>query len=218
MGHNASMTQLVPWPTLLAHLAALLLLLPACGIDSEPGGGGGGGEPEEVSADFELVELVTVDPLESPEGVEKVEGEGPKVIALLNRLYDIAFLDPQLWEEGEHPEMAELFTEKGQTRLVSNQDLDALALEDLAPQLERVVPTKQEVTKLTFFVGDNLTTPIGLATVVFEATGTPADDDLEPVTIAHSAQYWVTYDDGYKISAFYAVLGVDARSAVEEDA
>ncbi|MEX2588183.1 MAG: hypothetical protein WD602_09370 [Actinomycetota bacterium] len=200
----------------LALAAALVIFVPACGDDSETGSRGsdaGDADPGEVSSDFKLLEIVAADPLDSPEGVEKVQGEGPKVVALLNRLYDIAFLDPELWEEGEHSQMLELFTDQGREQV--SQDLESLALGELASQFERITPDKQEVTKVTFFVGDNLTTPIGLASVVFTATGTPADDELEPLTIAQTANYWVTFDDGYKISAYSAVLGIDEQEDQE---
>lgn len=199
-----------PWLKALALAAALAMALPACGNDPDSPGDGGGGdtaEPEVVPADFKLAEIVTADPQDRPEAVEIAQGEGPKVIALLNRLYDAAFLDPELWEGGEHTAMLELFTEQARNQLA--QDLDSLALGEQAPQFARVTPDKQEATKATFFVNEDMGTPIGLVTVVFSATGTPVDDDLDPLAISHAAHYWVTFDDGYKISAYSAVRGID---------
>lgn len=195
-------------------MVTVALSLAGCGGDSDGGPEpSDDSEPTPAAADFELGELVTVDPLDSPEAVEKVEGEGPKVIDLLNRLYDITFVDPERWDGGEHTEMLDLFTPQARERVP--EDLESLALGDLAPGLERVDPHRQDAVKVTFFVGDNLTTPIGLATVFFEATGTPADDDLEPVEIGHAANYWLTFDNGYKISAYSAALVVDGEEVAE---
>lgn len=195
----------------LVLAAALAIAVPACGNDAETDSGGGSGgdsaEPEDVSADFELGEIVTADALDRPEAVAKVNGEGPKVIALLNRLYDAAFLDPELWEDGEHTAMLELFTEQARNQLA--QDLESLALGEQASQFEWVTPDKQEATKVTFFVSEDMGTPIGLVSVVFSATGTPVDEELGPQTIAQTANYWLTFDNGYKISAYSAVLGID---------
>lgn len=209
LGQNAGMNPTGRWLRALALAAALAIALPACGSDPDSAGtdGGGTAEPEEVSADFELGEIVTADPLDRPEAVEKVRGEGPKAIALLNRLYDAAFLDPELWEDGKHTAMLELFTEQARKQLA--QDLESLALGEQASQFERVTPDKQEATKVTFFVSEDMGTPIGLISVVFSATGTPVDEELDPLTIAQTANYWITFDNGYKISAYSAVLGID---------
>lgn len=196
----------------MALAAALTLGVAACGDEpATDSPGGGETEPGDVSADFELLEIVTIDPLDRPEATAKVDGEGPKVVALLNRLYDAAFLDPELWEDGEHSEMLGLFTEQGRTQVAG--DLESVALGELAPQFERISPITQEVTKVTFFVTENLATPVGLATVLFEASATPVDDDLDPVPISQLANFWVTFDDGYKISAYSALLRVGEEGA-----
>ncbi|MBW3590397.1 MAG: hypothetical protein KY393_00845 [Actinobacteria bacterium] len=200
------------WLKTLVLAAALAIAASACGNDREtdPAGSDGGGdtaELEDVSADFELGEIVTADALDRPEAVAKVHGEGPKVVALLNRLYDAAFLDPKLWEEGKHSAMLKLFTEQARNQLT--QDLESLALGEQAPQFERVTPDKQAATKVTFFVSEDMGTPIGLVSVVFSATGTPVDEELDPLTIAQTANYWLTFDNGYKISAYSAELEID---------
>lgn len=208
-----------PWPILLAHLAALLLLLPACGDASRPGPGGGGEpEPEEVSADFERQDVFTIDPLERQEAVQKVlRQEAPKVIEMLNSLYDAAFVDPELWEDGAHPAMFEYFSDE--SRGQAQQDIESLALGAVAADLERVEPTQQEAERITLYVLEDLGTPIGLVTVHFEATGIPEDEDQPPVEIVHDAAYWLSFLDGYKITDYSVDLqiGPGAADSGEEE-
>ena len=190
-------------------LLACALLLGACDRAAEVLPGTQKGEEPEVSeAAFQVGEVRVVDPQDRPDSAQKAQAEAPKVAALMNSLYSSAFLDPAKWQGGTHPDLPANFTGEAQAGVGPN--LGNLALADLADQLESVQSSKQSVDRITFFVEDDGSLPIGLASVTFEAVGHPKDGD--DVAITHAANYWLQREgDTYKISAFDAGI-----SAVEQ--
>lgn len=188
---------------LLPALLATVVVLGACDRAAEilPGVEQ---EPPVREADFQLGEVRAVDPQARPDSGDKASVEAPKIAALMNSYYSAAFLDPAKWQGGQHPELAALFTAEARPGLAAN--LGKLALADLSQQIERVVPQKQSVDKVTFFVEDDGSLPIGVATVSFEGIAEPSGEGPD-VPIAHGAHYWLQREgEGYLISAFEAVL------------
>ena len=187
---------------MIAGLLGAALLLGACEQAREALPGKRGEERGGTEGAFQLGEVRAIDPLDRPDSGQKAQAEAQKVTALMNNFYNAAFLDPAKWQGGQHPDLAGLFTAEAQTGVGPN--LGNLALADLAGKLERVESSKQSIDRLTFFVEDDGSLPIGVASVTFEAVGTPTEGDGE-VAIRHGAHYWLQRDgDGYKISAFDA--------------
>lgn len=181
---------------------------PACGRD-EPSGRR---EPTPFAsrADFKAGEIRTINPAERPEAQQKASEEAPGVIALLNGFYSTAFLDRSKWTGGSHSELAGFFTPDARTHIAPS--LGALALADLAPQLRGLNPSKQEASRISFYVEDDLSIPIGVATAVFEAKATPVRGRA-PVAILHNANFWVVKEAGsYKIYAYSVELKADSQT------
>lgn len=162
-----------------------------------------GEEPGSSEAAFQMGEVRVVDPRDRPDSGQKAQVEAPKITALMNNLYSSAFLDPAKWQGGTHPDLAANFTAEAQPGVAAN--LGNLALAELSDKLESVESRKQSVDRVTFFVEDDGSLPIGVASVTFEAVGHPKDG--EDVSITHAANYWLQREgDSYKISAFDAGL------------
>lgn len=193
----------------MAALAALLLISGACGRE-EPGKRPSRPKPA-AKASFVSAEVRGLNPADKPEAGAKAAEEAPKVIALLNSFYDAAFIKPDKWQRGTHPELASFFTAEAQPHVGPN--LEALALADLAPRLRAVDPRTQQAPRMTFLVEDDLSTPAGVVTVVFEGRGTAVKKSDGPVAIIHNASYWLLKEgDSYKISAFTAELKADTET------
>lgn len=156
-----------------------------------------------AEAAFQLGEVRAIDPQNRPDSPQKANDEAAKVVALINSFYSSAFLDPAKWQGGAHPDLAALFTAEAQPGLQAN--LGILAMADLSDRIESIESKAQQVHKLTFFVEDDGSLPLGVATVTFEGVAKPADGD--DANIKHSAHFWLQREgDTYKISAFEAVL------------
>jgi len=141
---------------------------------------------------------------------QKADAEAPKIAELLNGYYSVAFLDKSKWSGGSHPKLAAFFTNDAQTQVTPN--LGGLALADLAPKLQTVVPSEQKAIKLTFFVEDDQSAPVGVVTTSFQAKGTATAKDTEKVVIAHHATFWLIKEgESYKIYAYSAELKADSQ-------
>lgn len=185
----------------LLLLLLLGLLLGACSSEEpepepEP-------EPEIPNAAFLLAGVETLDPLARPESPVMALERAAEIVELINDFYDIAFLDPERWDGGEHTGLADFFTTEAAADLPEN--LGNLALGELAGEIERVEPVTQDAERLTLYADDDGELSLGVITIVFQGVG---ETEREvPVRIGHVAHYWLEQVDGeYKISAYDALL------------
>ncbi len=194
---------------LLPLLVIVGLLLGACDKVKEVVPDAIKPEPKLAAANFHLGTVTAVDPQNRSDSAQKANEEAAKVLALMNAFYSAAFLDPAKWEGGQHPDLAPLFTAEAQPGVAAN--LTSLAMSDLSDKIESVESGVQNVDRLTMFVDEDGSLPVGLASVSFEAVAQPEDGGDE-VTIRHAASYWLQRDgDGYRISAFTADLKAGAE-------
>ena len=198
---------MLPGPRACVVVLAAALALSACKVElPRPGG-----RAAPDRADVKILQTQAVDPKDRPEASQRATEAGPMVQKLMNDFYTAAFVDPDAWGEGTHDPIKGLFTPEAQAQLAPN--LGGLALADLAPRIRRVFPTRQEAPKLTFMADDDLSLPIGLVNVVFEADAEAKDRNDDPVKIVHHAIFWLAREgDSYKIAAFQAALKADTES------
>lgn len=167
-------------------------------------------EPAVPSANFNVLNLRAIDPRERPEANGKAEEQKAAVLNLVNGFYNAAFLDPAKWAGGTHPDLPAFFTQQAQAGLAAN--LGTLALTDIATSIKSVKPDREEITRLTMYLGDDLSVPVGVATVAFDATATPTASGAPPVIIRHNADLWLQREgDGYKISAYRADINAQSQ-------
>ncbi|MGI8425993.1 MAG: hypothetical protein ACR2M4_05215 [Actinomycetota bacterium] len=203
-------TRRTPKILLIATLVLVLLSAGACSKGKSTKPKSKAPRPPSTKADFQIAEIKGVSGSDRPEAQQKAEAEAPKISALLNDYYSAAFLDKAKWSGGSHPKLATLFTQDAQSQITPN--LGGLALSDVAPKLGKVVPSEQKAIKLTFFVEDDQSTPVGVVTTSFQAKGSPVAKDAEPVAIAHRATFWLVKEgDLYKIYAYSAELKADSQ-------
>jgi hypothetical protein len=189
---------------LLPLLLAFALLAGACEQAQDILPGDQDTKPEVAEAAFQLGEVRAIDPQSRGDSGAKANVEAAKITTLVNNFYSAAFLDPAKWQGGQHPDLAPLFTAEAQPGQAAN--LTHLAMSDLSDKIEHVEPVKQNLDKVTFFVEPDGSLPIGVASVTFEALGTPTGDG-EDVAIAHQAHFWLQREgEDYKISAFTTAL------------
>ncbi len=142
-------------------------------------------KPKAAEAAFQLGEVRAIDPQNRGDSGAKAAVEAAKVTTLMNNFYSAAFLDPAKWQGGQHPDLAPLFTAEAQPGQAAN--LGNLAMSDLSDKIESVTSSVQNIDRVTFFVDDDGSLPLGLASVSFEAVGKPTGDG-EDVVIRHAAQ------------------------------
>jgi hypothetical protein len=175
-------------------------------------------EPPPANAAVTAAEIRAVDSQDRAEAGPKAQTESTKITTLLNEFYTLALLRPERWattpKEGSEVkaadvELSELFTDEARPSVTPN--IAALALADLGASLDRVDPTKQQADKLSFVVQDDLSMPFAIVTVSYEAKGKAKEKANDPVTIVHTATYWLSLqaDGSYKISAYNAELKAD---------
>lgn len=168
-------------------------------------------EPPPATANFQVVETRGIDAQDRPEAQGAASGAAPGVISALNAYYNAAFVEKPKWVKGAHPDVPSFFTADVQPQV--GPQLAALALADIAPAISRVDPTKQEVPILTFVIEADMTAPLAVATVLFEATATAVRKENGPVKIAHTATFWfVKEGDAYKIAGFKSHLVADSET------
>lgn len=168
--------------------------------------------PVVLKADLSQGEVKAVSGNDAPQASQRATEEVPKVLSTLNNFYTVAFVDPKKWSSGTHPELAGLFSAEAQPSLTAN--LGAMAWADLAPKIKSFKPDKQQLTKVSFFLENDLSAPAAIATVSFEGVGTTKAKADGPVRLVHTATFWLSRDgDAYKISAYSAELKADTTPA-----
>jgi hypothetical protein len=174
-----------------------------------------------ANAAFKAAAVVAPDPQDRAEAAQKAQAESAKITTLLNNFYTLALLRPARWAEkpGENKDqkpaaeaLTDFFTDDAKGSVAGN--IAALALTDLGARLDRVDPTKQDATKISFDVEPDLSLPFAIATVSFEATGKAKKKPDDPVKIVHTATYWLALqgDNTYKILAYNAELKADTQT------
>lgn len=200
---------------LVSILLLVVVLASGCsGGESAPGTGppkqGKPAEPKIPKANFNLLNLKAIDSQDRPDAGAKAEEKKAQILDMFNALYNEAFLDPARWAGGTHPGIGGFFTQEAQGGLAAN--LGSLALGDIVPRITGVRPDKQEITRLTLYVGDDFSVPLGVASVVFDATATPVDKGATPVIIRQTAEFWLQKEgDGYKIAAYRANINATSQ-------
>lgn len=145
---------------------------------------------------------------DAPQASQRATEELPKVLSTLNSFYTAAFVDPKKWSAGTHPELVGLFSAEAQPSLTAN--LGAMAWAELAPKIKTFKADKQQLTKVSFFIENDLSAPGAIATVSFEGVGTTKVKAQGPVKLVHNATFWLSRDgDTYKISGYSAELKAD---------
>ena len=168
-------------------------------------------EPPPATANFQVIETRGIDAQDRPEAQAAASAASAGVTATVNAYYNAAFIEKGKWGQGLHPDLASFFTADVQAQVAPQ--LAALALADIAPAITRVDPTKQEVPILTFQIEPDMTAPLAVATVLFEATATAVEKKNSPVKIAHTATFWfVKEGDVYKITGFKTHLVADSET------
>lgn len=166
-------------------------------------------EPPKGAADFKAREIRAVNPSDRPEAQAKATEESARVIAMLNGLYSAGFIDRAKWSGGSHPDLPGFFTAEARPQVAYN--LGALALADLAPQIKAVLPSRQDA-RISFFVEDDLSTPVAVVSTSFEATATPARGK-DPISVVDNGTFWLVKEaDAYKIYAFSTELKADSQT------
>lgn len=181
------------------------------------------------TSNFKMVEARAIDPQDRPEAINKATEVAGVLTNSLNEMYTHAFLRPGRWggSSTSTPETPVLDPQEQLTgffnveaRPTVPQNIGALAIAELGPQLTRVEPTKQE-TKIAVWMEPDLSNPFAVATVVFEGTGTTKDKAEGPLTIVHTATYWFIHDgDAFRIYSYNVELKADTvvKSAAFGDA
>lgn len=195
---------------ILALAAAAATILSACtGSDPKPKPKP---SPAVLNASLAQGEVKVVSGNDSPQANQRATEELPRVISTLNSYYTIAFVDPKKWSGGTHPELARLFTAEAQPSLSAN--LGAIALGDVAPKIKAFKPTKQQATKISIFIENDLTAPVAIVSIAFEGEGKATAKAGGKVKVLHNATFWLVREgDVYKISAYSTELKADTIPA-----
>ncbi|MGH2706513.1 MAG: hypothetical protein ACRDJ4_15930 [Actinomycetota bacterium] len=199
-----------PRGVLAIALAVGIVALAGCSKDSGPGilGKITGKERPAAKASFKAGEVRGINPSDKAEAPQRANDEAPKVLDLLNRYYDIAFLDKKRWKDGTHPDLAGLFIGEAQPAVAPN--LGALALADIAGRFKRVEPKKQEAGQISVLIEDDGSAPLAMVSAFFEASGETNEKADGPVTITHGVTFVLQREgDAYKIATFFVELHAD---------
>lgn len=169
-------------------IALVLLLVLVMGACSRSGDGGADGErspsPDAAPAtvSFNATAVQASDAADRPEANAKATEVAGKIVDLMNRYYAIAFVDPEKWSGGQHPELAQIFADAVRAQVAGQ--IQGLALGDLAPRIKVVRPDRQDVS-VKVDVEQDISTPVVSAVTRFEATAETQDEGDGPVKIVH---------------------------------
>lgn len=173
--------------------------------------------PPPPDASFQALEVRASDAAERPEAGQVATDSSQKVIALLNDYYTLAFLRPQRWTPDPSPSPGEKTIEETiteyflpETQASIAERIGALSLAELGGRFERVNPVRQEAQVISFHIEHDLSAPVAVATIYFEGSGTTKDKKEGPVTIVHTATYWMlAVGDTYRILGYEVEFKAD---------
>lgn len=195
---------------MLCLLISTLMLVPLAACRSQAPRDSAESPTYVSRADFKPGQIRPVHLSDRPESQARADEEAAEVIALVNGFYSTAFLDRKKWSGGTHPGLADFFTAEAKPHIGPN--LGALALADLAPRLAGLTPTKQEAHRISFFLEDDLSVPLGVVSTIFEARAAPARGKT-PVAVVHTATVWVVKEgDAFRIYSYTAELKADSQT------
>lgn len=166
---------------------------------------------------FQTLEIRGVDALNRPEASQRANEQGARIVVALNDMYTHAFLRPRRWAPPASPTPAAVEPEdrlagffSADARPTLDANIGALAIADLGRRFTRIDPTKQVISKISFQVEEDLSTPFAVATLGFEARGSTRVAAEGPVAISHTATYWfIDEGDAFRIYAYSAELKTD---------
>ena len=165
----------------------------------------GGPEPEDevVTPPFEF-ELEDVRSVRVDGKIPKKAGEAAseQITAVLSRLYDTAFVQPDQWKGGRFPALGSYFAGRAAKRAV--RDLESLTLGADAGRLERVQPELGTV-EIDLLVDPSRQPYAAIAHTSFEAGGRTRGG--EPLRIVHQGRYVVRPVEGSWLVVGYQVEG-----------
>ena len=199
-----------------ALVAVLLLLLvgaTACskGKPSAETGSPSPASPGAEKAGFKVVAVQAVDAGDRPQAKDKANQVAAQVADLFNTYYTVAFLDPSKWANGQHSGLSDLFTNdvKGQV----GSQIQGLALGDLAPKIDSVKPTREEVHVKVFVDDGDMSAPVVAVNAFFEASAQAKSKADGTVKISHTMKTLLAPDGGgYKIAGGTADLAADTSA------
>lgn len=181
--------------------------------------GGGRGKPAAepsaspakiIKANFQVIDLQTVDPMNRPEASAKAREASTGIISLINSYHDIAFIDKTKWAAGTHPALASLFVPEAQQSVGPTANLGSLSLAELAPKIKAVKPSSEKVSRLSILISPDLSVGSAIASTVFEAQASTTEKKAGPAKIVFEATFWLAPDPaGYKIVAYSTNLKAD---------
>ena len=200
--HHASSGRALPW--ILAGLLAAAAIGAGAffllrGAESE----------EEVAVtppfEFELEDVRSVK-VDGKISQEASESASEQITAVLSRLYDTAFVQPDQWRGGRFPSLRSYFAGRAARRAV--RDLESLTLGADARRIERVRPELGTV-EIDLLVDPDRQPYAAIAMTSFEAGGRTRGG--QPLRIVHQGRYVVRPVEGSWLVVGYQVEGsVDA--------
>ncbi|HEX9775542.1 MAG TPA: hypothetical protein VGB83_08170 [Actinomycetota bacterium] len=198
-------------------IVAVLLLGAITLVANLVGGGGapgpGGEEIAQVSFRTKAIARTDAGGFEGPRTVPRgrVAQEEDAIREMLNAWYQQTFVDPAVFTVSTSPgdgvsfppaSALALFTEEARTDVVA--DVDSLTLGAERTGFARVDPTRARATIAIFFEGGDKPM-LATASVVFEATASPAGAGEYPVTVSqHADLHFERSGNGWLISYYQA--------------
>lgn len=163
-----------------------------------------------VTANFTLDAFVASDSRDRAEAAATAKAEAEKIKQLIDGYYNVAFVQPPKWSNGQHPELAGFFAPEAQGGIAAN--LGGLALADIAPKISKVRIKEQKILKVTTLFEDDLAPSHAIADVSFTAIGQPKSKGAQPIDVVHTMTVWLRPEAGaWKIWSYSANLKADSR-------
>lgn len=199
--HHASSGRALPW-VIVGLLAAAAIGAGAFFLFFREGA------PEKVVTphfEFELQDLRFVK-VDGKSSREDLDAAGEQVTAILSRLYDTAFVQPDGWKGGRFPALGSFFAGSAAKRAV--RDMENLTLGKDARRIERVRPRAGTV-EIDLLIDPRKKPYAAVAHTSFEAGGRTKSGG--PLQIVHTGRYLLRPIEGSWLVVGYEVGGsVDA--------